>query len=363
MKGECIIITGSSGLIGSALIDRLGERFQEFAFDRKGPPHPPPVTEHVIDCDLSSDESVQEALDQTRSLGGPRIASVIHLAAHYDFSGEPSPLYEQITIRGTERLLRGLRDFEVGQFVFASTMLVHAPCQPGQRINEDWPIEPKWDYPKSKVATEKLIHEQHGKIPAVILRIAGVYDDHCHSIPLAHQMQRIYERKLTSHYFPGEGSHGQSFLHLEDLLDALERTIERRQQLPAETVLLLGEAETLGYEELQREFGRLLLGEPLETKIIPKALAKSGAWLQDKMLPGEEPFIKPWMIDLADDHFALDITRAGELLGWKPAHSLRTTLPAMAGLLKSDPLRWYKENKLEVPKAVEKGAATAGKGE
>ena len=37
---------------------------------------------------------------------GTRIASVIHLAAYYDFSGEPSEKYETITVQGTERLLR-----------------------------------------------------------------------------------------------------------------------------------------------------------------------------------------------------------------------------------------------------------------
>ena len=40
--------------------------------------------------------------------------------------GEPSPKYEEVTVRGTERLLRGLKDFDVGQFVFSSTMIVHA---------------------------------------------------------------------------------------------------------------------------------------------------------------------------------------------------------------------------------------------
>src|SRR6266508_1418159 len=81
MKAECVIITGSSGLIGSAFIDRIGERFQEFGFAREGPPHPPPATDHVIDCDLGSEVS------------GQRLASVIHLAAYYNFSGQPSPLY------------------------------------------------------------------------------------------------------------------------------------------------------------------------------------------------------------------------------------------------------------------------------
>jgi len=37
----------------------------------------------------------------------------------------------------------------------------------------------------------------------VLLRVAGVYDDYCHSLPLSHQIQRIYERALTSHVFPG----------------------------------------------------------------------------------------------------------------------------------------------------------------
>ena len=144
-----LIITGSSGLIGSAFLDRVGESYTEMGFDRKGPPHPPPKTEHVIACDLSSDESVYAALDEVRRLGHRRIASILHLAAYYSFASESSPLYEQVTVRGTERLLRGLRDFEVEQFIFTSTMLAHAPCKPGARINEDWPLEPKWDYPKS----------------------------------------------------------------------------------------------------------------------------------------------------------------------------------------------------------------------
>src|SRR5688572_31759434 len=61
-----LIVTGSSGLIGSALIERVGSRFVEMALDREGPPHPPPESEVVISCDLSSDESVTAALDQVR---------------------------------------------------------------------------------------------------------------------------------------------------------------------------------------------------------------------------------------------------------------------------------------------------------
>jgi nucleoside-diphosphate-sugar epimerase len=300
---------------------------------------------------------VQRALESVRERHGERLASVIHLAVYYDFSGEPSPKYDEITVRGTERLLRGLKHFHVEQFVFSSTMLVHAPCAPGQRINEEWPLEPQWAYPQSKVETEQLIHAEHGDMPVVLLRIAGVYDDRCHSIPLAHQIQRIYERRLTSHVFPGHLAHGQPFLHLDDLADAFLRLTERRAQLPPELTLLLGEPETLSYDELQHQFGRLIHGEEWETHEIPKALAKAGAWFQDVMPLGDEPFIKPWMIDFADAHYALDITHTRTVLGWEPKRALRDTLPTMIAALTADPLGWYRENKLEPPSGLQETAA------
>ena len=176
---DTVIITGSSGLIGSALVSRLADRYRIVGFDLERPPHPPPVAECVC-VDLTSDDSVRAGLDRVRHGYGERIASVIHLAAYYDFSGDPSPKYEEITVKGTGRLLRGLKSFQVEQFVFSSTMLVHAACEPGERINEDWPLDPKWDYPKSKVRTEELIRRERGVISAAILRIAGVYDDLCH---------------------------------------------------------------------------------------------------------------------------------------------------------------------------------------
>jgi len=355
---ETILVTGSSGLIGSPLTTRLAEEFSVIGFDRQGPPHPPPAAECVC-VDVTSDESVRQALARVRQGYGERLASVIHLAAYYDFSGEPSRQYDEITVKGTERFLRGLQPFQVEQFIFSSTMLVHAPCEPGERINEDWPLDPKWAYPQSKVETEALIRTARSDMPVVLLRIAGVYNDRCHSIPLANQIQRIYERKLISHVFPGHIAHGQAFVHLDDVVDACVLLVQRRAQLPRDLPLMIGEPETLSYDELQHQFGRLIHGEEWDTHEIPKSLARAGAWLQD-VIPGEEPFIKPWMIDLADDHYALDITRARMLLGWEPKRSLRETLPKMVAALKANPLGWYEEHGLDAPawlrEAVAKGS-------
>lgn len=347
-----VLVTGSSGLLGYPVAQRLARRFTVMGFDRAGPPHPPPAVECVT-VDLTSDESVRAALSELGDRHGTRIASVVHLAAYYDFSGAPSRKYDEITIGGTERLLKHLQQFEVGQFIFSSTMLVHAP-NPHGKIDEESAVAPTWPYPESKVRTEQIIREKRGSVPALILRIAGVYDEKTHSIPLANQMQRIAERRLMSHLFAGDPSRGQAFVRLDDVVDAIACAVDKRQGLPEEMTILIGEPDTVSYEELQRLFGLHLHERPCRTIALPKSFAKAGAWFQQQLPIAKESFIKPWMIDRADDHYALDISRARELLGWEPKHSLPETIPSMVAAFRLDPIGWYRENHLTPPRKLRK---------
>ncbi|MDE0879171.1 MAG: NAD-dependent epimerase/dehydratase family protein [Sphingomonas bacterium] len=340
-----VLITGASGFIGAALIASLSERYTVVGLDRAGPPDPQPPAA-AIDIDLGSDEAVRVALDQVRARYGDRVASVIHLAAYYDITGEPNPLYDKITVQGTRRLIDGLQSFEVEQFVFASTMLVHKPtATPDERINEDSPVGAAWAYPQSKIDTEALLHTRHGKIPVVYLRPAGVYDDEGHSAFLAQQISQIYEHRLISHLYPGMLCAAQSSVHRDDLADAVLRLVDRRHELPAELPVLIGEPDAPGYAEIQDIVGEALHGEGWKTVRIPQPLAKVGVILQNEALGGDE-FVKPWMVDSSNDHYIVDISRARSLLGWEPKHNLRETLPTIVAALKRDPRRWYRDNKL-----------------
>jgi nucleoside-diphosphate-sugar epimerase len=353
-KKETILVTGTSGRIGYAIAKRLAEEQRSFSvigFDRKAPSHPPPSAECLY-VDLTNEESTRRGLQAIRDLNGDRIASVIHLAAYYDFSGAPSLLYDKVTVGGTRRLLRLLQDFKVEQFIFSSTILVQAPSRHGVRINEDSPLDipPKWAYPKSKIETENVIHAERGNIPVVILRIAGVYDDLCHSIPLALQIQRIYERDPVAYFSPGDPSTGrQPYVHNDDVVDAILLAFAHRKELPPEVILLIGETESLSYDELQRAFGQLIHGVEWNTQAIPPLIAKTGVRLLKFLALGRSASIAPWMIDVAQDNMELDVTRARTMLGWKPQHSLRDTLPKMVSGLKADPFTWYHENELKLP--------------
>lgn len=344
---EIILITGSSGRIGTAIIDALRHRFQIVGFDRDGQPQPPPEVECVC-VDITDDSSVDRGLGRLRYAYGNRIASVIHLAAYYNFSGKESDKYEKVTVQGTLRLLRALQTFDVGQFIFSSTMLVHEPTEPGVPITEKSPLHPKWAYPESKTQTEKIIRENRGGIPAVILRIAGMYSDWCDSIPISHQIDRIARRKITAHVYPGDTSRGQSFIHVDDLVDALVSTVEHRNELDGETTLLIGEDQTYAYDRLQKTIAHLLHDEAeWKTQEISKGAAQAGAWLQNNIPGLEEPFIKPWMIDMADDHYELDISKARTTIDWRPRRRLIDTLPEMIRHLKEEPNRWYDRNGLD----------------
>lgn len=353
-----VIVTGSSGYIGSAIVERLAKHYRVIGFDREAEPHPPAEAECIC-VDVTDEASVEAGFERVRTAYGERIASVIHLAAYFDLTGEPDPAYDAVTVEGTERLLKALQDFDLDQFAFVSTMLVHAPGKPGAPIDENSPLDASLPYRDSKLRTERLIREQRGDIKAVLMRPAGVYDDGGHSAFLAQQIARIYEKRPSARVYPGDLSTGQAQLHLDDMLDAVERIVERRAQLPDEWAVLLGEEETMGYDEIQKTLGRLIHDEEWETRSIPKPLAKAGAWVEDEIL-GEDAFIRPWMVDISDDHYELDLSNARQHLDWTPSHSLRSSLPRMVEELKADPFAWYEENGLNAARVAGEKVDQAG---
>ena len=152
------------------------------------------------------------------------------------------------------------------------------------------------------------------------------------------------------------------------MLDAFRRTIDRRDDLPADAEILVGEADAIGYDALQDRLGALLHGvDDWPTVQVPKPFAAAGLWAQARLEPvipdaidkGQAPFVRPFMAEMADDHYALDTRRARDLLGWEPRHSFKEELPALVRSLKEDPPGWYRRNGVTPPHWVS-AASDAG---
>ncbi|MFN3473500.1 MAG: NAD-dependent epimerase/dehydratase family protein [Blastomonas sp.] len=357
-----VLITGAAGNIGKSLAEVLQRKYAVVGLDMAAGDTDYPV----VEVDLTDDRSVQQAMEKVASEHGRDIASVVHLAAFFDFSGEDKPQYQAVNVDGSRHLVRALQSFNVEQFVYSGTMLVHEPGRPGERIDEDRPIAPGWAYPKSKAKAEQAISEERGDISVVYLHLAGLYDARTSVPTFANQIARIYERDFQSHLYSGDTDAGQAMVHRDDMIDAFVRTIDRRKQFSGETVILIGEAEAIGYDDLQDRLGQLIHGEEdWATLRVPSTVAGAGAWLQDKAEPiipdaidqGERPFIQPFMTRMASDHYAIDNSRARELLGWEARHRLADELPAIVETLKADPAAWYEANKIPLPAFVTQAEA------
>lgn len=361
-KRPLVVITGMGGNLGRALATALGADYRVVGLDLAAGEKPFPT----VAADMGDRSSLKRALDQIAKEHGARIASVVHLAAYFDFSGEEDPRYEAVNVDGTRNLLMALQGRDVEQFLYASTMLVHAPARAGEAIDETQPLAPGWAYPKSKARAEAVIAEASGPIPHVILRLAGVYDERITVPTMARQMARLYESDLQSHLYSGSTLTGQSMLHREDMLEAFKRAVDRRALLESGSAILIGGPHPMSYDEIQDELGHLLHGRPewLTLRITKRFAALGARALEvvEKVVPdaidrGKEPFIKPFMVRMADDHYALDIKRAVDLLGWRPHHRLKEELPKMVAALKADPVGWYRANRIDLPSFVAEAAS------
>ncbi len=91
-----VLITGIGGLIGTRVAQALYPAYRIIGIDRKEEdnlPHPHTPYEY-LPVDLTNDADTAKILAEINGRTNGRLASVIHLAAYYDFKGEPSPLYD-----------------------------------------------------------------------------------------------------------------------------------------------------------------------------------------------------------------------------------------------------------------------------
>jgi UDP-glucose 4-epimerase len=317
LDGMTVAVTGATGNLGTALLRRLTARSNGVAevrgLSRRMPPAVAPYDKvRWFSADLStpeSDATLAEFLDGADA--------VVHLAWAIQPGREPERL-RQVNVDGTERLARAAMTAGVGHVVHMSSLGAYAAAAVGQRVTEDWPTTgiPTAQYSRDKSDAERIMRETvelPGDAVLTVVRPTLVLQPEAGSEigryflgPLLYGLAR-HTPGLLAHYIPLPLPQvAVSFVHSDDVADAVERILDRRApgafNLAAEPLLdASGIARTLGVFRV-----------PVPALALRTALAAAFA---AHLVPTE-----PGWLDIGLKAPALDSTRARRLLDWAPFH-------------------------------------------
>ena len=316
---KTILITGAAGFIGSNTakklldqgkrvigVDNLNDYYnqtwkKENIEELKKSPH---FFFHQVDIrDLEALQGIARE---------EKINAIIHLAARAGVRPSIADpiLYEEVNVRGTVNMLEIAKEFEIKQFVFASSSSVYGNQKKipfSETDNVDNPISP---YAATKKATELIAYTYSHlyEINTIGLRFFTVYGPAGRPDMAPYLFtEAILNDKAINKF--GDGSSRRDYTYVDDIVAGVIAALDLDH--PYE-IINLGNNTPVS------------LNQFIET--LEKITGKSMKINQMGMQPGD-----------VDQTYA-DIAKAQELLGYDPKTSFED------GLRKF--VEWYKENRL-----------------
>jgi nucleoside-diphosphate-sugar epimerase len=178
-----ILITGSTGKVGSRLAKRLaarGDQVRALVRDRSRAKLILGEAIELVEGDLLEASSLTAAVTD--------VDAVVHCAAF--FRGATAEQAHAVNDVGTQHLARAALDAHVKRFVFTSTGLVYGP-NGGRLAREHDDCAPIAAYPVSKLAAERFLLALDG-LDVRVLRLPFVYGDGDAHIAEAVPMMRTF---------------------------------------------------------------------------------------------------------------------------------------------------------------------------
>jgi len=295
---ESVLITGGAGFIGSHVADMfLASGYDVTVVDNlsSGNPENVPERARFHELDVTSPDAAALVREG-------RFDVILHLAAQIDVRRSVSePLFDaSVNILGTVNLIEAVRaSGGRPRFIFSSTggaIYGDFVTPPNQ---EPMPKDPESPYGIAKMSGE-LYLAAYGRLyglDTVALRYANVYgprqDPHGEAGVVAIFCNRILDERPMTVF--GEGRQTRDYVFVKDVaranLAAAQRPLPARGQLDA------------------RAFN---VGTGIETSVLELAAGLRQAAGADT--PIEHAPARPGELQRS----AVDIRKAGEVLGWKP---------------------------------------------
>src|SRR4051794_16716529 len=308
-------VTGGSGFIGGALIERLrregwdvralarSERSASVLRERGAEP---------VSGDLSDVAAMRD--------GAQGCELAFHAAAHLGDWGKPEE-FERDNVQGTRNALTASREAGVRRFVHVGTEAALLNGRPLVDVDEHTPLQPdsRALYSATKARAEMAVRDANGDgLETVVVRprlVWGVGDT-----TILPQVRGEAERGRWA--WIGGGRHHTSTTHVENVIEGL--WLGATRAAPG-SVYFVTDGEPMVFREF---FERLLAtqGIDLPDKSVPRPLAGAVASVGETAwkflpLPGRPPITRLayW---LASQECTIDITRARTELGYVPVKTI-----------------------------------------
>lgn len=301
-----IVLTGATGFVGSAILERLGQdqsrklracvrdpnAFGASGFEAVGVP--------AISADTDWQANLQDA------------EVVIHAAARVHVMKEPAadPLaeYRKVNVDGTLNLARQAAEAGVKRFIFISSIKVNGEGTTlGNRYRHDDTPAPEDAYGQSKALAETGLKEIAGEtgLEVVIIRPPLVYGPGVKANFAA--MMKLARKNLP---LPLGAVHNKrSLVALDNLVDLIVTCIDHPQA--ANETFLVSDDHDVSTTELLKLMTRAAGKQP-RLLPVPMSVIRLGATVLGKKA----------LADRLCGSLQVDITHTKETLGWAPPVSV-----------------------------------------
>jgi len=303
LSSSDILVTGATGFIGSHLCRELiNQGYHVFGLSHSGNTRniKPLLTRenlHLLQGDVRDIEGI------SRMVKDNHINAVLHLAARLPAADDfINPLASfDINARGTLNLLHAARVNKVDKFIYSSSIDVYSEPPEYLPVDEKHPTQPRTNYGIAKLAGELYANLYAKELKVTILRYSIGYGQGGKATGAVNRFisQALRNEPLTVH---GGGRQSNDFVCVGDEVQA--NLLALKQDRPG--TYNIGSGEETSVKELAQAAVQLT-GSTSTTCFVDEA--------------SNRPF-----------RFALDISRARQVLGYQP-RSLRQGLAEYIGTL------------------------------
>ena len=333
---ERVLLTGGAGFIGSHLAEALLRRGSHLTIvDNLDTFYAPSWKEANLKAVRETGEFDFEALDICDREALAKVMArvqphvVIHLAARAGVrpSIEQPSLYEQVNIAGTVNLLELCRKNKVGKFVFGSSSSVYGESGNAPFSEKELDLKPISPYAATKLSGEMLCYTYAHlyKLPSVCLRFFTVYGPRQRPDLAIHKFTALIEAGKPVPIF-GDGGSGRDFTFVNDIVAGILAAVDYKMTGAHSGNGNGSNGNGNGHAAVPFEIFNLGNSHPVKLRdlvaLLEELIGRKAIRETHPFQAGDVPLT--WA----------DVSKAGRLLGYKPATDLREGLTQF--------VQWYR---------------------